>query len=423
MSVQTVATGAVNISVGSGFLDNASRAQIQSLLGLNVLDNESTIVGQDAAPFNAGRFNTIIGREAGRFSELGVDNVFVGYRAGESSEGANNMLIGNNAGAMNGANTDNMFIGNGTGEAVFSVATNRNTVLGHFSGAELSGIDNTLIGYSNTTVEQAADLGVYTNNNTGAVGVGANTFCSMDRGVSVGFGCSMLADFVVAAGASNTITSTGGRSVVLGSHIRNSGRRAVIVRSCDMEQAADGLVPVLYTNTMDGFLNIHDRLVGRSVVREADDGGDEVVYQAMLRGEEVVLVSSPNTSTADMSFEDGGDARSLVRVHADGVDLGARALVHIRAPETLVDGNLAISGEVRMSGDFDGELSGGFTQTGAVNILQIDFVDQTGEARWQQLLLSGAESAAGGHDLRFVATGSRAFLDLVDEDRRPVHAV
>lgn len=418
MSVQSVSTGRVTISTGSGALDSTSRGQIQSLLGVNVFSNDSTILGQDAAPDNKGKFNTFIGREAGLLSVLGMSNLFIGYRAGESAEGANNMLIGNNAGAMNGINTGNMFIGNGTGESVFSVATNRNTVLGHFSAAELGGIENVLIGYSNSTVEQAEDLGVSNVTNVGAVGIGANTFCATDRGVSVGFGCTMLADFAVAAGASNTVTPSGARSVVLGSHIRNSGECAVIVRACDMDQADDSPVPVPYSNAMDHFLNIHDRLVGRHVTHGPFDEG--AVYEVLLRGEQVALVASSNTSTADMTFEDTG-ALSFVRVYADGLDLGGQEFVYVRSPATYVEGDLVVSGEVRMSGEFTME---GTTRTDIARLSLVEFADAGDVVHWQQgLVPSSAEGAdAGRFALRNAAPRSGAFLEVLDEGRRSVHA-
>lgn len=259
MSIQSLSTGGFTISSGTtGTLDSISASQLQTLLGFNILDNDSTVMGREAGRANQGRLNTIIGLRAGLNSALGTKNLFLGDLAGANAEGADNMLIGNNAGAQLGTSRENIFIGNDAGAATTALVTDRNTVIGHFSGTDLAGIENVLVGHSNTTGERALGLGMESVLNSGTVGVGATSFCSMDRGVSVGFGCTMLADFVAAVGANNTVTRSGRGSTLVGPHITNSGAHAVIVRSASSwDRATPGSLPEEYSNAMDSFLNVH----------------------------------------------------------------------------------------------------------------------------------------------------------------------
>lgn len=104
-------------------------------------------LGMTTGGTNQSRWNTAVGFQAGKNTDLGYNNVFVGKDAGEANEGGyNNTFVGYTAGEENTSGHHNTYIGDDAG---FSVSDGSyNVMIGTSSGGASSGASNTYIGES-----------------------------------------------------------------------------------------------------------------------------------------------------------------------------------------------------------------------------------------------------------------------------------
>jgi hypothetical protein len=115
---------------------------------IRMYDNESTYIGNSAAPSNIyGTRNTIIGYEAALNSYLAGNNVVVGSFAGKNINGQNNVIIGSDTGRNLTDSSDNIVLGKNTLQ--IAKKCTGNIVLGSLSGYNINeGNYNVLIGHN-----------------------------------------------------------------------------------------------------------------------------------------------------------------------------------------------------------------------------------------------------------------------------------
>lgn len=336
MSLQQLNSG-TSISTGraSDFIDLAR-------FGLRLSDDQSTIIGFRVAEDNEGRFNTYIGYEAAVQSETGIENTFIGFHSGRTADTSGSTFLGARAGELVGRDVENtMLLGNWAG---FDMRGRNNVSVGPYSSRILTGSNNVVIGYSNTTEStftmNSVSLGAFAALSPSGQNMANTMIGSYTRLQGDAFN-------VISLGSSNVIDESGTFSIVIGNRIDNSGRNSTIIRNWD--DALQG-----FQNTQDGYLNLHDTVIGKTVTREDDDGVERTAYETTVRGENVSLVSLPNgTDLGDVKAHSGN---SHVRVADDDVFIRAKRDVDITG-DTYITGDLDVTDSFRVGGKFIADLS------------------------------------------------------------------
>lgn len=179
MSFQASFQGAVKLWGGGG--------QDQSAPSGFVQQSQSVAVGFQAAPLNAGDFNTCVGYEAGSSSRTGSCNVLLGFKCAEAFAGDANVVVGCYAGSA-------LDMGSG------------NTMFGTQAGASCAG------GGSNVLLGSGADIGASSGSRN--VACGSMACAGGQAAVAVGAGARAAGDTSIAVGAGARCTGAG--AVVLG---------------------------------------------------------------------------------------------------------------------------------------------------------------------------------------------------------------
>jgi len=170
-----ITSGTHNTAIGMGALNDDTQGNKSTAVGQSALttqnftsstDTHNTAVGYNAGgAVTVGQFNTLIGSEAGDALTSGGYNVAVGVRALSSENGhGNNIAIGYEAlrDLDAGADGNNVAIGQIAGRTLTTGI--RNTIVGAFSGDELTDADhNATLGFgalgSNTKGNKSIAIG------------------------------------------------------------------------------------------------------------------------------------------------------------------------------------------------------------------------------------------------------------------------
>lgn len=314
--------------------------------GIQLLFNDSTIVGTGASPDNEGFFNTYMGWETAEDGIEGTHNTFMGYRAGRRTEVDRGVFLGSRSGEQLWfGSDDNVLIGFQSG---FQLRGKQNVTLGNYTADSLTGSNNVIIGFSNSTdptfVMDSVSIGAFSE---------LHTVGDHQKNTSVGSYSRLLGEIsdTINVGSSNTITEDGTNSIVIGNRTTNTGKRSTIIRPNELNSQFE-----TFQNNQDDYLNIHDTLLGRRLTRDRDSdsqGEEETsVNDTTLRGEDVTLVSVPDEADIDEAI--AKETNNHIRVSKNDVHIKAKRDVNIRG-ETFVEGNLTISDMFTVQGPFRAE--------------------------------------------------------------------
>ena len=390
--------------------------------GIQLLENDSTIVGTGAAPNNAGLYNTYMGWETAQDGLEGTHNTFMGYRAGRRTEVNRGVFLGSRAGEqLWSGSDDNIFIGFESG---MQLRGKGNVTLGNYTSESLTGSNNVIIGFSNTTeptfVMDSVSIGAFSD---------LQTVGDHQNNTSIGSYSKLLGEIsdTVNVGSRNIITQDGTNSVIIGNRITNNGKRSTIIRNNALDSRFD-----FFQNFQDDYLNIHDTLLGRVLVREDDGGEDKQVSDTTLRGEDVSLVSVPSNTQMDDIKADG--TNSHIRVSSDDIHISAKRDINIRG-DGFLSGNLDVSDDLDVRGRF--KVEGDTNMKGNVTASGIFISDTTPPRRliedwapWDVRPVRGTETAIENfqiNDASFIRIKNAVILrfnldfDVIDQHEKSKH--
>jgi len=199
-------------------------------------DDQNVLMGTNVAQSimpndlnNAGKFNVIIGNNAGIDITTAMSNVVIGQVAAyDMEDGRGNVIIGSNAGANIDTSSNLVAIGTLSGQ---NNAGSSNTFVGSFSGRDnLTGNSNTFIGNGTGIQNTSGRLNTYVGAGAGGANTTGNWNCFLGSGTgpqSTGSRNSFMGNgsgFSNTTGSANTFlgnscgsdNQTGGSNVYLG---------------------------------------------------------------------------------------------------------------------------------------------------------------------------------------------------------------
>jgi hypothetical protein len=175
-AMKSLVTGAFNVAVGYGNIENSKTAYGNTAIGANAMENlfgESAwnvAIGLNAMQLTFGqttevKYNVAIGPSSLRKLTTGKENVAIGLDAGEvTTTGSSNVFIGAVAGFKNTTGSQNVFVGAQAGER--NTTGSKNTVLGYFAGPEGATEGGVYIGYEAGELETESNRLYIANSNT-----------------------------------------------------------------------------------------------------------------------------------------------------------------------------------------------------------------------------------------------------------------
>lgn len=283
-------------------------------------NNQTTIIGKDAAINNDGNLNTIIGYEAANLSDTASSNILIGYRAGYATNGVRNTFIGNRAGLCNIFGNDNMYLGMSVARKVQNDAM-ANVLLGNFTAQNLSnlGAHNVLVGHSNTSTSFAS---LYTGTVANNVCLGAFSDVQGCNVTAVGYSNRVVTSSGSSVIGSRNQLQSAQNSVVIGENVVNRGRGSVIINP--------SITGSEYINNGIEHMNFKNVLLGNRVGRD-----NCVNYETVLTGDDVVMKSRCSSSC------------NFVRASPDGIVLhSSDEAVSIESPDTKVKGDATFNSNI-----------------------------------------------------------------------------
>jgi len=223
---------------------------------VRLYDNESTYVGENAAPSNNyGIRNTVLGYEAwAAAGARGSCNLVAGFQSCPYLEGNNNTILGTVAAAALRQASDNVVIGAGAFATVKRCVGN--VAIGGGAGSAVSEGDlNTLIGHR---VWSGSVASVISHGNT-VVGARCDGWGTSNTILGVGHETLDGAHNCIVAGANNVLGAGACNNIVLGSGMDVQGSGCIVI--------GQGI-----KSTGDGVLNIANKITGttRSLVLTSD---------------------------------------------------------------------------------------------------------------------------------------------------------
>jgi hypothetical protein len=243
-------TGIRNIAVGGSSLRDNTTGSHNVVMGGESLVQNTTGTGNVCLGGNAmltnltGSYNVAVGFQAHQLTGTANDyNIAVGYRALWVAASSSNVAVGTAALVSMTSGTSNVAVGHNSGSMI--VTASSNTVVGYNAGSQITGGDNTGVGYR-------AVRGAFGSTGTSNVGVGSNTLLSFTTGsnnvavgsdalVTITTGSNNIAvgtssGQVLATGTNNiaigyntTLTAASLYSIVIGSNATATGNSQFVV--------------------------------------------------------------------------------------------------------------------------------------------------------------------------------------------------
>lgn len=241
---------------------------------LRIYENESTYIGNNAAPSNIyGVRNTILGYDTCISSKIASNSVVIGSFAAKNLNGINNVIIGADTGRMLNDSVDNIVLGKNTLQRV--AKCQGNIVMGSLTGYNISEGDyNVLIGHNVFKSGYSLSIG---NTVLGSYCEGSGTYNNL-------FG-----NMNHSTGSNNTLlgnknkTYTSSNVIILGSDNYNRGTNAIIIGNN-------------ITNTTNNIMNINNQIIGTT-----DDQGNNMLF---INDNHIIIGN--NADTNNIQFKESG---------------------------------------------------------------------------------------------------------------------